>query len=203
VRWRVELQYKAAVIFLLAAVFTGAGCGLFQTREPELPVNVSGVNPPATSPEMVLQNFISAVQLKNPDDYDKLFSDSLTSTRSFYFIPSADASVRYASVFARWSKANETQCFRNMISSLGQSASPTLSFLNTTIVPFQSDSAIISSEYLLVVPHNLATVTTIFTGRVEFYTAPDRNQSWSIYRWVDFTTKVDSSWSSCKGAFAP
>jgi hypothetical protein len=178
-----------------------AGCGLFQTREPELPVTSSGINPPATSPDMVLQNFISAVQQKNIQDYQKLFSDTVTGTKTFIFIPTADAAVRYASVFARWSKSAETQSFQNALSSLSASVYPTLSFLSPTIVRFQSDSAIISSEYLLIMPHKLTTVTTTFTGRVDFYAAPDKNQSWTIYRWVDYMTKRDSSWSDCKGAF--
>lgn len=151
---------------------------------------------------MVLQNFASAVQQKNLQDYEKLFSDSLTGARGFVFVPSANAAVRYSSVFARWSKDSETQYYRNLLSSLGSSAFPSLTFNNPTYVRFQSDSAIISTEYLLVVPHRLTTVTTTFTGRAEFYTAPDKNQSWTIYRWIDFTTKRDSSWSDCKGAFA-
>jgi hypothetical protein len=179
-----------------------AGCGLFQTRDPESPVGTTGINPPASSPEIVLQNFISAVQQKNLQDYQKLFSDTLTGTKTFVFVPTADAAVRYASVFSRWSKSAESQSFQNTLSSIPSSTSPSLTFFNPTIVRFQSDSAIISSEYLLIMPHRLTTVTTTFAGRADFYTAPDKNQSWTIYRWVDFMTKRDSSWSDCKGAFA-
>lgn len=179
-----------------------SGCGLFQTRDPESPVTSSGVNPPASTPEMVLSNFIGAVQQKNLQDYRKLFSDTLTGTKAFVFVPTADATVRYGSVFSHWSSSSESQYFSNVLASLQTSSYPSLAFLNQSIVRFQSDSAIISTEYLLIMPHKLTTVPTTFTGRADFYAAPDKNQSWTIYRWVDFTTKRDSSWSDCKGAFA-
>ena len=190
---------------IIAGVIAGAllaGCGLFQTRDPESPVGSNGINPPASSPDMVLQNLVSAVQQKNLQDYQKLISDTVTGVKAYTFVPTADAAIRYNSVFARWSKAAESQAFQNVLASLPSSAYPTLAFLNTSIVRFQADSAIISSEYLLIMPHRLATVTTTFAGRADFYTAPDKNQSWTIYRWVDYTTKRDSSWSDCKGAFA-
>jgi hypothetical protein len=196
------LRYNCIVMLVIASALAANGCGLFQTREPEMPVSIGGINPPASTPEMVLQNFMSAVQQKNVQDYEKLFADSLTGTRNFFFVPSADAAVRYGSVFTRWTKASESQYYRNVLASLQQTDFPSLAFINPTYVRFQSDSAIISTEYLLIVPHRLTTVTTTFTGRAEFYTAPDKNQSWSIYRWIDFTTKRDSSWSDCKGAFA-
>jgi hypothetical protein len=179
-----------------------AGCGLFQTRDPESPVGSNGINPPASTPEMVLQNFISAVQQKNLQDYQKLFSDTITGTTAYVFVPTADAAVRYSSVFGHWSRSAESQYFQNVIGALPSATYPSLSFLNPTVVRFQSDSAIISSEYLLIIPHRLTTVTTTFTGRADFYVAPDKNQSWTIYRWVDVVTKRDSSWSDCKGAFA-
>ncbi|MGE5316168.1 MAG: hypothetical protein ACM3Q4_15850 [Acidobacteriota bacterium] len=188
-----------SVLLLVCAL---NGCGLFDTREPESPVGAGGVNPPASSPEMVLQNFTSAVQQKNIQDYEKLFSDSVNGIRNFTFVPSPEAAVRYASVFSRWSRTSETDYFRNAVSSLAQSGYPNVTFMNPTYVRFQSDSAIISTEYLLLVPHRLTTVTTTFTGRADFYTARDKNQTWTIYRWVDYTTKRDSSWSDCKGAFA-
>jgi hypothetical protein len=190
------------IVSALTGALLLAGCGLFQTREPEPPVGTNGINPPAASPDMVLQNFVSAVQQKDLQDYQKLFSDTVTGTKAFVFVPTADASIRYNSVFARWSKSAESQYYQNVIASLPSTTFPSLAFLNPTIVRFQADSAIISTEYLLIVPHRLTTVTTTFTGRADFYTAPDRNQSWTIYRWVDFTTKRDSSWSDCKGAFA-
>ncbi len=196
---------RSNVYSLLACLALGlfvTGCGLFQTRDPESPVTSSGINPPATSPEMVVQNFIAAVQQKNLQDYQKLFSDSLTGNRAFVFVPTAEAAVRYGSVFGRWSSSSESQYFRNVLSSLPSTAYPSLAFLNQRIVRFQSDSAIISAEYLLIMPHKLTTVTTTFAGRADFYTAPDKNQSWTIYRWVDVMTKRDSSWSDCKGAFA-
>jgi hypothetical protein len=187
------LRYNILYIALLSLVLLS--CGLFDTRDPEDPLTDNQSLPQATSPAMLLTNFTTAFHQKNINEYSKLFSDS-----SFRFIPTQSAFARYGAVFFSWKSMNETDYFRNAVTEIGDLSSPQLSFSTVSSVQFQSDSAAYTLDYVLFIPHSRSS-TKQFTGRSELYLAPNKNNIWTIYRWVDFETKKDSSWSEFKGQF--
>lgn len=183
-------QYIAALSLLLFS------CNLFDTRDPENPVTDTQALQPATSASMLITNFTSAFQQKNIQEYQKLFADSV-----FRFVPTQSAFARYASVFSTWSKTSEIDYFRNAVIEIGNASSPQLSFTTVSTVQFQNDSASYTLDYVVFVPHS-RTTTKQFTGRSELYLSSNKNSIWTIYRWVDFETKKDSSWSELKGQFS-
>ena len=192
-RSRDALRYNILYIAALSLILLS--CGLFDTRDPEDPLTDNQSLPQATSPAMLLTNFTTAFHQKNINEYAKLFTDS-----SFRFIPTQSAFARYGAVFFSWKSMNETDYFRNAITEIGEQSSPQLSFSTVSSVQFQSDSAAYTLDYVLFIPHSRSS-TKQFTGRSELYLAPNKNNIWTIYRWVDFETKKDSSWSEFKGQF--
>jgi len=174
-------------------------CDLFNTRDPDAPDSENQTLPIAFTKEILFTNYREAFQQKNIAGYSELFSDTITHKQNFIFIPAASAATRYS--FA-WDKKLENAYFNSIKISVGASSS--FQFDLTAIpkvVTYQSDSAKYSFEYLLFVPHNRGDVTQQFVGTGEIYVSPDKNAIWRIYRWVDFETKKDSSWSELKGQF--
>lgn len=191
------LHRTAAVcaLFLLS-------CNLFNTRDPENPITDTQSLPPPTTMEALFSNFQNSLQQKNIAEYEKLFSDTVTHRQQFTFIPNQSAAARYSAIFPSWNKSSEVDYFRNIVTAVGSSS---IQFGLTTspqIVTYQSDSAVYTIHYSLFVPHQRPGITTQFVGRSELYMSRNKNDIWMIYRWVDFETKKDSSWSELKGQFA-
>lgn len=192
-RSRDALHYNIIYIAALSVVLLS--CGLFDTRDPEDPLTDNQSLQPATSPTMLISNFTTAFHQKNINEYTKLFADS-----SFRFIPTQSAFARYSAVYFAWSRSSESDYFRNAVTEIGDISSPQLSFTTVSSVQFQSDSAAYTMDYVLFIPHSRSSLKQ-FTGRSEFFMSPNKNNIWTIYRWVDFETKKDSSWSEFKGQF--
>lgn len=188
------------IAFVILSIFF-MSCDLFDTRIPQEPGSGNQTLPIAFTKEILFANFRDAFQQKNSDEYRKLFSDTSTHNQQFIFIPAASAGTRYS--FLSWDKVTEDEYFRNIIASVGSSSSFRFDLVTIPkIVSYQSDSAKYSFMYLLFVPHNRGAVTQQFVGSGDVYVSPDKNAIWRLYRWVDFETKKDSSWSELKGQFA-
>ncbi len=201
--WRDELHSKRMMyVLIVCSSILWLSCGLFKTRDPEFPTTGNETNPPANTPDMLLQNFSAAIQQKNIQEYQKVFSDTSTGTQTFLFIPTQTANARYNSFFSTWTKEAEVECMRNIFSNIGTASSPMLSFTNTNMIPYQSDSVFFSAKYTLFVSHKKTPLTTTFHGNVELYMAQNRNKTWVVYKWRDIETNKDSSWSELKGQFA-
>jgi hypothetical protein len=180
-------------------------CGLFDTRDPENPVSENQTLPAAFTKEILFSNFKTSIEQKNIKEYEKLFADTSSHSRMFIFIPNQSSGARYGAVFASWNRTMETNYLQNAVAAVGAASS--IQFQVTSgpqIITYQGDSAHYTFDYLLYVPHNRTDVNTQqFAGRCEITMSPDKsNPIWRIYRWVDFETKKDSSWSELKGQFA-
>ncbi len=187
----------------LLSISSGS-CNLFDPRDASPPNSSNETLPNPTSPEALLANFISAFQQKNDVEYGKLFADTVVYHKRFQFIPNQSASARYAVIFSTWNKTSEIEYFKKAAASIGASSTPVISFNNPSqLVHYQSDSAFYSATYTIFLAHNRSGLTQQFTGRCELYLAPDKNKvNWMIYRWIDFETSKDSSWSELKGQFS-
>jgi len=196
------LRFSYLHIVILSALLLS--CNLFDTRDPENPISDNQTLPTAFTKESLFSNFKSSFEQKNIQEYGKLFADTATHAQRYMFIPNQSSASRYAAVFSSWNTIAEMEYFRNAITAVGTSSSLQLQITSgPVIVPYQSDSAQYTFDYLLFVPHNRSDLKTQqFVGRCEITMAPDKNTTWRIYRWVDFETKKDSSWSELKGQFA-
>lgn len=196
------MRYKQLnIIFLSLSIIS---CNLFNTREPENPVSDNQTLNLAFTKDLLFDNLKTAIEQKNIQEYEKLFSDSTTHSQNFTFVPNQSAGARYVAVFSIWNKNSEVEYFRNAITTVGDNSSIQLQITSVTEIGTNGlDSAQYSFDYSLFVPHHRNEIKIQqFVGRSEISMSPDKNAIWRIYRWIDFETKKDSSWSDLKGQFA-
>ena len=168
------------------------GCDLFKTRDPESPTEGTSTFKPPVTPEIVLENFKSAIQEHNVDNYMKCFVDTSVSSKTFLFTPSANIQ----SLIPSWTLEDERRYFQN----LGQpiSSAPFLSLSNLKTENRTPTSIEYTMNYLLFYPHRLTSVSKQVNGYMHLFLEIDKQQRWSIFRWDDTRTTTDSTWSYLK-----
>ncbi|MBI4534872.1 MAG: hypothetical protein HY708_01250 [Ignavibacteriae bacterium] len=175
-------------------------CSLFEPREPEPPTQSSFDFRPPTVPGIVITNLQSAVAQKNVANYISCFADPSRTSREFSFEPSADASALYPSVLRNWTFEDEQSYFQNLVAK----ATPN-GFSNLLLIPKDSiitaDSVIFSFDYTFTFDHTEAGFPSTARGTLQFSLGAE-NSFWMIYRWSDFKTTDDITWSSFKGKFS-
>jgi len=190
--------------FLLAAfvALLAASCGIFETRTPEPPNQLSSNFVPPTDPSLVFQNLVNAFHDQNSVNYLKCLADSSTGLPAFRFDPDPEARLNYAAVYAAWNRQSEQQSFEAMKAQLATGATMTLVFTTLSATSLSADSAQYDARYELTVPHTRKGLQTLAAGRALFALGSDRTRSWAIVRWTDLAvTTGDFTWSDLKGAF--
>lgn len=189
-----------AIFFVITVSLVHPGCDLFQTRDPEPPTQTSsGFKQPVTS-DIVLDNLRTAVSEANADNYFRCFADTGSGAPPYLFNPSPEVLGGFAGVFSAWSPEEERTYFRNL--GVPQNAAPSLGFSNQHQLITSADSVIYSMDYLLFYPHRRAGVPLSVQGRMQLHVGVDRQGRWSIYRWQDFKSTDDSTWSYWKAVFS-
>ena len=191
------------VLLILCGVLISSspGCGLFEPRTPEAPSQPSLNSNPPTDPTIVIANLQSAIDQKNVANYISCFADPLKTTRTFVFTASADASALYAGVLSSWTRDEEQSYFQNLIarSPSGAFASLLLTLKSSTVTP---DSVVYNYDYTFTFEHADPGFPKTARGNLQFTLATDNNNFWMIYRWIDYKTTNDATWSLFKGKFA-
>ena len=165
------------------------GC---KTRDPESPTQgTSGFKPPVT-PEIVLENFKTAIKENKVDYYMRCFIDTTASSKSFSFNPS----VGYETYMLSWNLEAERRYFQNL--SRTTSGEPFLNFSDSSEANRTPSSIEYDMEYFLYFPHQQPNVSTRVKGYMHLYLEVDNQQRWAIYRWDDVKTVTDSTWSYLK-----
>ncbi len=171
------------------------GCDLFQTREPELPTQSTSTFETPTSHDIVVRNLRYAISENNVENYMRCFVD--TTFRPYVFEPSPEEQSK----FSQWNLETEHRHFQNMGASLSGTSSFLDSIYDKNISPGSPSSAIYFMNYVLYVPHRDNQAPRSVRGNMELYMVEDSLHRWSIYRWVDKKTSVDSTWSYLKAWF--
>ncbi len=187
----------SAVLLLALA----AGCGLFEPRTPEPPSGATVNYPPATESSVVLANFQTTIDRKDYTNYKQCFSDPAAGGRPYVFVPSVDAIVPYASVWAGWTRESEQTYFQNMIARSGPTAFSDVSLtIRDSLVT--ADSVIYNMEYVFTFEHQDPTFPKTAHGDLQFAVAPDSRRIWTIFRWSDYQIASSVTWSQFKGKFS-
>jgi hypothetical protein len=193
------LRFKYIIPACLLLTVTSGSCDLLKTREPQPPDQGNTTNPPATSPQILIDNLQSSFANKNLNDYGKIFADIGSVGRQYVFIPTQKAEGNYPALFSQWTTESESNYFRKAVASVSVAFTPTVSFSNVVLTPFQADSALYESDY------SVFLAPTTYTGHARFSMLPNKNtDTWVIYRWEDLQSANDStlSWSDLKGQFS-
>lgn len=186
---------------LLVAGILLSGCGLFEPRTPEDPSTSRLDFLPPTEPTIVIDNLQNAIDQKNIANYAACFSDVATGGKTYVFIPSAEASAQYGLALASWGVAQEQAYFQNLIARSPTNAAAGLQLTQKSQL-VTADSVIYSYDYVFTFEHSEAGFPKVAQGNLQFVLAPDAGNRWSIYRWIDFKTGNDLTWSMFKGKFS-
>ena len=180
------------VIFIVLTVAIVAGCDLFQTRDPAAPTQGTSSRETPTTHDIVLSNLRNAIAEKNVENYMSCFVDP--ALRPYVFEPSPDQAAN----FTLWGLESERRYFQNITSSLNGRPSFTDSIYNSTI---SSSLVTYYMTYTLFIPHQDPNAPRLVQGTMELYFVQDSLHLWSIYKWVDRKTRLDSTWSYLKAWF--
>ncbi len=196
-----KCQFLTLSIFLVIFVY---GCNIFQTRTPQPPQQGQSNYVPPTSPDIVIQNLKNAIAEKSVENYLSCLSDTGFGGRNFSFVPPSDVYVQYQQIFVNWDKNySERTYFNNLIVRSPATSSPALTLSSENYVSLSSDSVKYTADYSLLWPNNTSGSPQQVEGTLQFFLGIDRNQNWSIYRWIDLKI-ADSltTWSILKAKFS-
>jgi hypothetical protein len=191
-------------LYMSLLIASLSGCDIFQTRTPQPPQQGQTNFIPPTSPDIVIQNLKSAVAEKNVENYLACLSDTSFGGKRFSFTPPPDIYVQYEQIFFDWDKnSSERTYFNNLIVRSSSTSSPALTLSSENYVPLSSDSVKYIADYVLLWPNNSSGSPQQVKGSLQFFLGVDRNQNWSIYRWIDLKV-ADSltTWSVLKAKFS-
>lgn len=178
------------------------GCGLFEPRAAENPSQPSLDFRPAPDAQTVINNLQSAISQKSETNYISCFADPATTSRPFTFVASADGVAQYGSLFTSWTRTEELNYFRNLRARSGTSGISDLQLTQKSPPAVSADSVVYSLDYVFRFEHTDATFPTRARGTLQFTLGPDNNGQWMIYRWIDFKSTNDITWSIFKGKFS-
>lgn len=190
--------------YLVAAgvLLTGMGsCGIFETREPEQPSVSSCFAFPQTRPAIVLANLQAAIAQKCVDNYAACFAGPGNSERQFEFVPSTEGREQYGAAFDDWSASDELAYFRNLVAKATPNGFTSLVFMPRDSI-ITADSVVYTIDYTMTFEHTEPPFPIIARGNLQFSLAANANNVWSIYRWTDFKSTSDITWSLFKGKFS-
>ena len=194
--------YKFIVVLYM--MFLVTSCSLLDTRTPESPTNTVQYDP-AFDYQTVLVNLRKSIQYKDPAGYVRCLSDTTDLNATQYmFEPNIEVLTRFSGLFTQWTITQERAYFQNILSKIPTDLSCDLQLVNTIYDGITPDSVIIQSDYILTLPHTVASIPQVSSGGLRFVVKRQNNGLWSIQRWSDYLHVNDSigeTWSSIKAQF--
>lgn len=184
------------VIFFFSLIFSS--CDLFETRISQNP-NISSDNfPPATTPEVLISNFLLAYRAKDENAYARCFYSSTTGTLRYIYYPASGARESYPVFSEEWGMDQEVRFFRNMISRVAEGNTINITITDSSSVNY-GDSLLFTARYSVLIPEQGQ--SSSFTGQLEMKLVVDERLTWTIISWLDFRTGVYLTWSDMKGFY--
>ena len=192
-----------AALLLLAAglALPGAGCGLFEPRNPEAPTQSSETFLPPTDPLIVISNLQSAIEQKSVPNYVQCLADPQAGVHTFLFVPSSEGTALYASLFRNWTTTEEQAYFQNLTTRTTPASISKLDLTEKTR-SLAADSALLEYDYTLTFENTASGFPSRASGNLQFALQRSSSNFWTIYRWTDFKTTNDITWSLFKGKFS-
>jgi hypothetical protein len=199
----VKVTEGGAFLLLLATVLAvlEAGCGLFEPRTPEAPTQSSETFLPPTDPLIVISNLQSAIEQKSVLNYVQCLADPQAGIHTFSFVPSSEGTALYASLFRNWTTTEEQAYFQNLTTRTTPASISKLDLTEKTR-SLAADSALLEYDYTLTFENTVTGFPSRASGDLQFALQRSSSNFWTIYRWTDFKTTNDITWSLFKGKFS-
>jgi hypothetical protein len=182
--------------FLLTGVFTLTSCDLFSTRTPSAPdLGSTFIWTPAATPGNLLDNFVGTIKVLDATNYTKCFigpkDSSVTGDKlSFSFTPRPGLDAASHSIFDLWTIQSEQNFVTKLRSSLAANPQLTVTLSNTNINQLNSNTADITSDYLVQLPvQSNSSIPSSVSGsmilHVVLVTTEQATKEWRIVNWLD------------------
>lgn len=188
---------KIIIIALFLSITILNSCDLFKTREPESPIISTSTYPPATSAQILINNFTLSLKDKNIESYLNCFS-----TNNYEFSADPSAFALYSSIFDLWKIENEKRIMNNLVSQINKSdLGPIVKFTQENYENLP-DSAIYTANYQINFTINNS--FNLYQGITRMTLVRTNDGSWTILRWIDGNIKNDTNqtWSFLKAKFS-
>jgi hypothetical protein len=195
---KICLHNGLSIAFILLFI----SCDIFQPRTPEEPGEARGNFIPPTTPDIVIENFLNAINERNTQHYVQCLIDVSFTEKKFSFLPTQRAQIQFGALFEEWSAQEERMYFENLISSIPGTSTLRLVLQDGLFESQSANDAVYIASYRLVAQHtNEGYPHYVFEGTLRFEMFSDQSNNWAIYRWADFPGGDNQSWSELKGTF--
>lgn len=171
-----------------------SGCGLFEPREPELPVGEAGTFVQPDAPDLVVDNLQNAVAELNTQNYRRSLAEALV------FEPTAASAASAPALWPSWSRSEEIGYFTTLAEAARTGQGHELR-LTDPVAEVAPDRYVLEATYLLVVRHSRPDAPDSVQGRLLWQIEPDADGLWRLVRWRDQSLSSSPSWSDLKAAF--
>lgn len=192
-------------ILILFLIFIGINsCGLFDTRDPENPSSGNIIFPPATNPQILIDNFTNAFTSKSTNNYISCFSDSASGdTPTFVFVPASGSNSNVSALFQTWNISSEQRYYTGILTALPKEIFPVLTWRNANYESTTPKMVIYSADYYIKIDHNLLNQPKEFAGSVIFTIEYRQDNTWKITKWQDINSnsQIKDTWSVLKANF--
>jgi len=189
-------------VFVFALIFSS--CDLFTTRTPELPdLGATFIWTPAETPTQLLDNFNGTIVVLDATNYTKCFfgtSDTAVSGDkfTFSFTPRSGLDAASHSIFDLWNIQSEQNFMTNLRSKLIANPRLTVTFTNPSINQSNSNSASITTDYLILLPiQSNSSIPASISGsmilQIVLVTTEQQTKEWRIVNWSDFAPSSGNS----------
>ncbi|MDB5233475.1 MAG: hypothetical protein JWR44_468 [Hymenobacter sp.] len=169
--------------------------GCFQLREPE-PAGAASEWIQPTQIDILLSNFITAVQHLNVANYERSFSGP-----DFRFGPDPTSAGSATAVFANWSVPEETTYFTSLRRHSAAGTTNTLTLTDRRDQLYTTDSVEVSALYQLrIAQQDTAFHAGLLQGNIRLILRR-RNNEWRIIAWRDQRTTPGLCWTDLKKYF--
>jgi hypothetical protein len=179
---------------LLIGLLLWSGCGVFSTREPELPVTEGGTFAQPDAPEQVIENLQNAVAELNTLNYRRSLSPELS------FRPTATAEAREA-IWTGWSRADEEQYFGTLVAAAADNDGHSLVLNDQSLTIVGATRFQLDATYILTVNHRRPDASTQVQGRLIWVIDQRADGLWELADWTDQELGDAATWSDLKAEF--
>lgn len=170
-------------LICLTSIMIVISCGLFDTRTPENPNETNFNFPPATSPQILLDNFVNSFNQKNAAIYQSCF---VPDGNIFLFYPSYDALAIYSNIFQSWNLTSEFNFAKNLFSKFSPEEFPLFNLTRQSFSTLSTDSTIFIGDYEISIYSRDNSINNTYKGKMQLNLILEKSGTWKITRWYDY-----------------
>ncbi len=170
-------------------------------RQAEDPAGIQSNWEPAHNPGQLTDNFIAAVDERDPEKFGRCLIDTAYSEKRFVFAPDPGVLETHAPTFADWSVEKEKAIMRQAFLLVPKDSICQLLFLEKLQEILAPDTAVVIHQYRFELHHTQTGLPRRYEGQITLRLTEDQRGEWVIYRWEDRSSVADEpTWSELKAS---